>query len=330
METPQNIYSSCGIILAEATLMDIDNYHGRQLKGNLKMFELNRLLINEVAPVSIDILPIMDPIENWTNLREVSVGAMFVWDMSDFNDSSKRNISINQLQGKTAFSEKSIIHINTSLYLNKSKMIMDDDKYSESILFLKSNISISKNDIEKYKKYRLINDYCVIGDILYRKDEKGKKNLKVVNYSMIFGIVKNIHCNYGHIGIVKTFKAVQDEYYGITQSHISMILKECSICATSVISKSACPLKPIISTKVFERIQIDLVDMRSTPDTISCPGKSFNWILHLKDHFSKFSSFYALEKKDSVGVACKLGEWFGMFGPPEIIQCDNGNEFKGI
>ena len=42
---------------------------------------------------------------------------------------------------------------------------------------------------------------------------------------------------------------------------------------------------------------MDLIDMRHEAD-----GK-YKWILHVKDHFSKFSGLAALEKKEAAAVA---------------------------
>jgi len=61
--------------------------------------------------------------------------------------------------------------------------------------------------------------------------------------------------------------------------------------------------------------------MRSHPD-----GK-FNWILHVKDHFSNFSWAYPLESKEPESVAEKLLNQFYTFGPPCILQSDSGKEF---
>jgi hypothetical protein len=61
--------------------------------------------------------------------------------------------------------------------------------------------------------------------------------------------------------------------------------------------------------------------MRCRPD-----GK-FNWILHVKDHFSKFSWAYPLESKQPKSVAEKLLNQFYAFGPPCILQSGKGKEF---
>ena len=64
---------------------------------------------------------------------------------------------------------------------------------------------------------------------------------------------------------------------------------------------------------VFERIQIDPIDMSTTPDG------EYRWILHIVDHFSKFSSSFALRSKHAMEVSEKLALWIGLFGPPHIL-----------
>ena len=59
------------------------------------------------------------------------------------------------------------------------------------------------------------------------------------------------------------------------------------------------------------------------------PDREYQWILHIRDHFSKYSCAYPLKSKESSEVAITLMVWIGQFSPPKILQCDNGNEFKG-
>ena len=53
----------------------------------------------------------------------------------------------------------------------------------------------------------------------------------------------------------------------------------------------------------------------------------YQWILHTKDHFTKFSWAYALCSKEAKPVAEKLLDQFYHFGVPRILQSDNGKEF---
>ncbi len=75
--------------------------------------------------------------------------------------------------------------------------------------------------------------------------------------------------------------------------------------------------------KTFERVQIDLIDMRHEP------SDQFKWILHTKDHFSKYSWIFPLQSKENEPIARALEQWLMAFGPSKIIQCDNRKEFKG-
>jgi Integrase core domain len=79
--------------------------------------------------------------------------------------------------------------------------------------------------------------------------------------------------------------------------------------------------KPIVSIGYLARVQMDLIDMRSIRDG------EFQWILHTKDHFSKFSWAYPLCSKEAQPVAEKLLQQFYSFGVPKILQSDNGKEF---
>ncbi|CAF1066503.1 unnamed protein product [Adineta ricciae] len=71
---------------------------------------------------------------------------------------------------------------------------------------------------------------------------------------------------------------------------------------------------------------MDLIDMRTRPD-MNSNGKTYNWILQLKDHFSKYCWGRALQKKEAREVYDCVREIFFQFGPPHILQSDNGREF---
>jgi hypothetical protein len=53
----------------------------------------------------------------------------------------------------------------------------------------------------------------------------------------------------------------------------------------------------------------------------------YKYILHARDHFSRFSWGYPLKTKASLEVASNLFELFTTFGAPAILQSDNGKEF---
>lgn len=95
----------------------------------------------------------------------------------------------------------------------------------------------------------------------------------------------------------------------------------CDICQVRrSVPKPPCG-KAIVSVGFMSRLQIDLIDMRSV-----CYG-GMNFILHAKDHFTKFSWLFPLPSKEAKHVASHLHTIFCTAGPPRILQSDNGKEF---
>ncbi|CAG8832420.1 26271_t:CDS:2, partial [Racocetra persica] len=80
-------------------------------------------------------------------------------------------------------------------------------------------------------------------------------------------------------------------------------------------------IKPIISKFFIQRLQIDLIDMRTRRD-----GK-FKWIAHARDHFSHFSWGHILTDKYAAKVAVFLFDIFTVFELLIFLQSDNGCEF---
>ncbi len=74
----------------------------------------------------------------------------------------------------------------------------------------------------------------------------------------------------------------------------------------------------------MEQVSIDLVDMRSQQD--GC----MKWILHIKGHFSKYTTLYVMPNKKASTVAKYIYMFILHCGIPDIIQCDNATEFKSM
>ena len=69
-------------------------------------------------------------------------------------------------------------------------------------------------------------------------------------------------------------------------------------------------------------MQIDLIDMQHRPDG------PYHWIGHFMDHWFKMHVLFALMHKSAKEVALNLyTKVFAYFGPPKILQSDNGREF---
>ena len=57
------------------------------------------------------------------------------------------------------------------------------------------------------------------------------------------------------------------------------------------------------------------------------PDGEYRYILHARDHFTRYSWGYPLKSKSSIEVAANLFDLFTTFGTPTILQTDNGKEF---
>ena len=70
-----------------------------------------------------------------------------------------------------------------------------------------------------------------------------------------------IHNPLGYGGQDPTIKAVYNIYYGATWEKVIFRIKLYEICHRKTYSIYKGPWKPIISTAIFERVQIDLIDI---------------------------------------------------------------------
>ncbi len=147
---------------------------------------------------------------------------------------------------------------------------------------------------------------------------------EVISEDLIWDTIIRVHEGLGHAGQNATAIKVNHEYYGIARHKVLFLIKLCEICHRKAHSKSKGPLKSIVTTRLFERVQIDLIDMTSTPDG------EYVWICHMEDHFSKFHMLFPMANKEAPTVARHIHTWISILGVFEILQSDNGTEFKGI
>ncbi|CAF0806594.1 unnamed protein product [Didymodactylos carnosus] len=124
----------------------------------------------------------------------------------------------------------------------------------------------------------------------------------------------------------KTLAEILAHYSWIPKIAVEIYLKYCIPCQHRKPVKTPVLSKPILSLGVLTRLQIDLIDMRTRPNCISS-DVVYQWILHCKDHYSKYSWAYSLVDKSADGVAKKLRELFFTFGPPKLLHSDNGAQF---
>lgn len=153
----------------------------------------------------------------------------------------------------------------------------------------------------------------------------GKDGLKiktVVCKEDFFDTISSYHSSVSHAGSQKTFSAMEEEIHGIPRYLVEEYIKLCQpCCLRRSRRKKAGNLQAIVSNEFLERVQIDLVDMQSFEHA------EYRYILHVKDHFTKFCWLRSISQKRGDVVAEELRLIFRDFGAPKILQSDNGKEF---
>ena len=110
------------------------------------------------------------------------------------------------------------------------------------------------------------------------------------------------------LGVDKTYERVTENYYGITWSNVAQVVARCNICTTAAAAKTKALVRLILSGRCLDRIQFDLIDF------ISIPDHEYNWILQIKDTFSKYIQLIPLPDKRAETVAEALDIWIGQNG----------------
>lgn len=165
--------------------------------------------------------------------------------------------------------------------------------------------------------------YEIINNKLYRKPEENCESRYSIPRNEVFDIIVRKHMILIHPGRDKTFKEIQKKYHGIVSKEVEWVVRHCRNCSQNRPASVRAPLTPIVANRVFERVQIDLIDFRHSP------SDNYAWILHIKDHFSEVCMLFALHSKHAEPIAKCIAIFIQAFFPMEILQCDDGKEFKG-
>nr|XP_045594394.1 KRAB-A domain-containing protein 2-like [Procambarus clarkii] len=143
---------------------------------------------------------------------------------------------------------------------------------------------------------------------------------------MLYDTVAEVHTqSTSHAGYKKVAMILKSEFYGIPRQFVQEFCKCCPTCelARPQICRPAPRL--IIEKEFMHRIQVDLIDMRNSPDG------NYNYICHVVDHFSKYHILFPLKSKTPREVALMLEERvLAYVGLPRIFQSDNGKEFVNL
>lgn len=156
---------------------------------------------------------------------------------------------------------------------------------------------------------------------LYYHARAQKGALLVVPQDAVVDTIEREHNAIHHQGTNKTWHEISQRYQGIPKRAVDYMVRQCRLCHTQRPGRRPAPIEAIVTERVMERVQVDMIDMRREPDG------EYAWILHIKDHFSRFCMLYPLREGSHDEVVRCLLEWMAMLGPPAVLQTDNGAAF---
>lgn len=118
------------------------------------------------------------------------------------------------------------------------------------------------------------------------------------------------HSATAHHGRDKTEHYVRERYPGINQEVTELFVSLCTLhksqrSVTSYMKKPV--IKPIAADGFLKHVEIDLTDFLNLP--CSCTS-SHKWVLHINDHYSKYSWFIPLKSKKCEEVVQALQNVF--------------------
>lgn len=116
---------------------------------------------------------------------------------------------------------------------------------------------------------------------------------------------------------------IEKIYKNITAEMIKIFLELCESCVLKQYSKNAgFVTNPIISNSFNKHIQADLVDMQGQ----EC--QEYRHFIVYQDHFTKLVQIRPLKRKTAKATTSAIFDFFMSLGAPDILQTDNGREFK--
>ena len=207
----------------------------------------------------------------------------------------------------------------------QQRRVRPTDKNHALIREYLSGTRVAVTQDDRRLKFKSLKQYCLIDGKLHAIARTATANeaRSVPRDEEVFDIIIQAHLGLVHAGRDKTFQEIERTTSGVSKKEVSEVLRHCATCSKKGSQRSKARLHPIVENTLWGRVQIDLIDMRGDSDD----GQK--WICHMRDHFSKYSIATPMANKTSIEVVKVVLMWIMHFGPPKILQSDNGTEFKG-
>lgn len=225
--------------------------------------------------------------------------------------------------------------VNRDLFIEKLNALIAGKREDNCFYFSQEKYSKILSEVVSAKTkcntpldYRRLKRF----DVLKINDEEklivplkqGETNIQYyVTNEELFSILYETHTRIGHGGRTRMLKELQVKYKNITYEVVMLYLNLCKQCQMKHSApKKGIVVKPMVSSELNSRCQVDLIDLQSNSDG------EYKFIMVYQDHLTKFVQLRPLKTKRAEEVAHHVLSIFLTFGAPAILQSDNGREFS--
>ena len=159
--------------------------------------------------------------------------------------------------------------------------------------------------------------------IFSRSNKVGDDHRKVLQKEELITQIQKNHA-VDHRKSDAIYETLRKTYFPVVRENIRLLFKtnvKCTQCLTAVdLPKTERTRMPIPATYANSRWQMDLKKMP--------PCRGYNYICNIVDCYSRFAFGGCLKQKTAKEVSDTLLKFIHIFGPPRILQTDNGKEFN--
>jgi hypothetical protein len=226
-------------------------------------------------------------------------------------------------QQENAMKEK-FLEKFTELCKAKNTVMLTEEEWRKNIEVLEvADVKGKKTG----NQYSVIRKFVLLkrpdgAPLLGRRSANGSEPLIALSLSQSFDAISEVHKSTIHGGVSMMLAALHEKFWNVTQEEVKFFKSCCATCAKKAkLPSTSLVVKPVRSHNFGSRGQVDLFDLQSIR------VKGYNWVLQYQDHFTKLSVLRPLKSKRGIEVAHALLGVFTEFGPPNILQSDNGREF---
>ena len=130
----------------------------------------------------------------------------------------------------------------------------------------------------------------------------------------VFDVLLQIHGQeLKHSRYKRVMDVIHKKYYGLSRTYAQEFCSTCPVCPLSQPQSTRAPLKPIIDTEVFHRLQMNLIDLRNPSDG------EYHYIAHV---IPLFTSYFPPNRSSQIKWLMKD---FGLLWSTSHIVINNGS-----